>query len=380
MFFRLNPECYYVKGEHSGAIYDLIEGSVYSLDTNENELILNCEKNGNVSTTDTRLIEMKKKCLGNFYDKRIFVEKLRVGTPLQDALQGKPPSLTSVLLEINNSCNESCWYCGSKGVHRSSGCLGCNTWPEEKGTPLMPEEWKIIIDGLADLNCQSLFFTGGDLTLAWGLTRELLDYAQQKFPQICVIVNSKRFTSTFAEDLKGKAFPIIQTDDITKINADDRYLLIVNENENSDTQSLSSKMVQIDSVSRDFSQIPRDSCLISKTKIQKTDIFRFSHTRKEHPCLGNTLTVSWKGDVLPCPLLRKYSLGSMKDMQLYEIFMKNAEGIKKFWNMSLENIPKCKMCEFKYACNDCRALEEALTGDLYGKKLCRYDVRQGVWV
>jgi radical SAM protein with 4Fe4S-binding SPASM domain len=380
MFFRLNPECYYVKGEHCGAIYDLIEGSVHSLDTHENQVILHCENNGEVNTADPYLIDMKKRGLGNFYNKRVFIEKLRVNTPLQDALKGKPPNLTNVLLEINNSCNESCWYCGSKGVHRSSGCIGCNTWPEEKGTPLMPEEWKTVIDGLADLNCQSLFFTGGDLTLAWELTKDLLDYAQQKFPHIGVIVNSIRFSRTFADDLKGKAFPIIQTEDLSRINTDELYLLVMDENEKCNPQAISSKTVQFDIVSRDFSHIHRESDLIWKNKIKKTDIFRFSHTRKEHPCLGNTLTISWKGDVLPCPLLRRHSLGSVRDRQLYEFFKENAEGIKKFWNMSLENIPKCKMCEFRYACNDCRALEEALTGDLYGKTLCRYDVTKGAWV
>ena len=380
MFFRLNPECYYVKGEHSGAIYDLIEGSVYSLDTNENQVILNCEKNGNVSTTDPFLVEMKNKCLGNFYNEKVFIEKLRVGSPMLDLQQGKPVNLQNVFLEINNTCNESCWYCGSKGVHRSSGCLGCNTWPDEIGTPLTPEEWKKVIDRLTDLKCQSLFLSGGDLTLAWELTKDLVDYAHLKFPQICVIVNSKQFTSIFAKDLKGKAFPMIQTDDITNINADERYLLISGENEVINHQSLSSKMVYIDRVFGEFSNLPEDSYLISKNKIQKTDIFRFAHTRKNHPCLGNTLTISWKGDVLPCPLLRKYSLGSVKDRQLHEIFIKSADEIKKFWNMSLENIPKCKMCEFRYSCNDCRALEEALTGDLYGKTLCRYDVAKGVWV
>jgi len=379
MYFRLNPECYLIKGDHCSAIYDLIEGNVHSLDADETQLIQNCENNQPVEINESFLNELKDQCVGNYYDTKIYVQKLRISSPVIDYQIGNPPILKRAFLEINNTCNLSCWYCGARGAHRSSGCMGCNIWQEE-GTALGTEEWKQVIDGLSDLKCSSIFFTGGDLTLNWGLTKELLDYAQAKFSQIFVIINRKRFSNTIEGDIKEKAIPIIQTDDIAEINYDYPCLLITEGNSEIPKNILSSNRVIIDTISKDFSGLPEDSSLMSKTKIQKTDVFRFSHTRKKHPCLANTLTVSWKGEVLPCPLLRRHSLGTVKKRQLYEIFKENAEKLENFWTMNLGKIQKCDKCEFRYACNDCRALEEALTGDLYGKSLCSYDPKKGVWV
>lgn len=379
MYFRLNPECYYIKGDRCSVIYDLIEREVHSLDADETQLIQDCENNQIVQKYEPLLDELKKRCIGNFYDKKVYIEKLRLGSPIMDYQTGQPPFLEKAFLEINNTCNQSCWFCGTHGIHRSLGCMGCNTWTED-GEGLSTEEWKHVIDGLEDLGCHSILFTGGDLTLKWDVMNVLLDYAHERFSQIFVIINSTRFSNIIAEDLKGRAIPIIQTDNIAAISNDNRYLLIGNEKSEVPKNTLTHQMVSVDRISLNFSSLPTDSPLISKKKIVKTDLFRFSHTRKKHPCLANSLTISWKGEVLPCPLLRKHSLGTVKNQHLCEIFKKNAEGFEKFWNMSLEKIQKCKKCEFRYACNDCRALEEALTGDLYGKSLCRYDVSKGIWV
>lgn len=379
MYFRLNPECYYIRGENGSAIYDLIEGDVLSLDDGETQLVHDCENNRILERNEPLLDELKNRCIGNYYDKKVYIEKLRLGSPIMDYQTGQPPVLEKAFLEINNTCSQSCWFCGIHGIHRSVGCMGCNTWPEE-GTALGTEEWKQVIDGFADLKCQSVFFTGGDLTMKWDVAKELLDYAHTKFSQIFVIINSKQFSSKVADDIKGKALPIIQTDNISEINNDDRFLLVTDMTEETFKEINFPNKISIDCISHDFSHLPQDSNMVSKKKIQKTDIFRFSHTRKKHPCLANSLTISWKGEVLPCPMLRKHSLGTVKNQHLYEIFKKNTEGLEKFWNMNLEKIPTCKKCEFRYACNDCRALEEALTGDLYGKSLCNYDAPKGIWV
>jgi hypothetical protein len=74
MYFRLNPECYFIKGCRCGAIYDLIEGNIYALDSEETKLVESCEKN--VEKENEILENLKKLCLGNFYDKRVYIEKL----------------------------------------------------------------------------------------------------------------------------------------------------------------------------------------------------------------------------------------------------------------------------------------------------------------
>ncbi|NMB78638.1 MAG: radical SAM protein [Methanomicrobiales archaeon] len=379
MYFRLNPECYLILGEHSSVIYDLIEGDVHSLNEYETQLIRNCENNVELTTNEPLLDEMKERCIGNYYTTKVFIEKLRLGSPILDYQPGQPPFIEKAFLEINNTCKLSCGFCGSRHIRRSSGCLGCNTWQEE-GTPLEEEQWKEVIDGLSDLHCDSVYFTGGDLTLKWELLQQLLEYAQKKFSQTFVSINSRRFSAEVADYLEGKALPIIQVDNPAHIGTDHQFLLVTDEREEFLKQIRSSKNLTIDRLVRDASELSPDSRLISKSKIQKTNLFRFTHMKKKHPCLANSLTVSWRGEVLPCPMLRRYSLGSVKEQPLYELLRKNSEGFDKFWGMCLEKIPRCTACEFRYACNDCRALEESLTGDLNGKALCRYDVSNGIWV
>jgi radical SAM protein with 4Fe4S-binding SPASM domain len=379
MYFRLNPECFFIKGDNCSAIYDLIEGEIHSLNAEETRLIQGCENNQNVTGNEPFLNELKSRCIGNYYDSAVYIQKLRLGSPILDYQPGQPPLLAVAFLEINNSCNESCWFCGTHGIHRSLGCMGCNIWAED-GLDLGIEDWKQFIDELVDLKCNVLFFTGGDLTLKWDMVKELLNYAQTKFSQIFVIINGKRFTETLAEDIKGKSLPIIQTDNITDVINGNQYLLVSDANINVPKESTLQKKVSLDWISPDFSHLPRDSRLITKTKIQNTDIFRFSHTKKKHPCLANSITISWRGDILPCPMLRKHSLGNVKNQHLFDFFKTHKEELEKFWRLNLDNIQKCKNCEFRYSCNDCRALEETLTGDLYGKKLCNYDVTKGVWV
>ena len=42
----------------------------------------------------------------------------------------------------------------------------------------------------------------------------------------------------------------------------------------------------------------------------------------------------------------------------------------KYWNLTLNEIDKCKDCGFRYGCIDCRAIEKSQFNDFYGKKYC----------
>lgn len=379
VYFRLNPECYYVEGDHCGAIYDLIEGTVYALDPHESEIIRNCENNQLIDGSEEFLRELKRICLGNFYDTKVYIEKLRVGSPVEEYQAGRPPHLLKAFLEINNMCEQSCWYCGYYGIRRSLGCMGCNKW-NEQGKHLDTQQWKQIIDELRDLECPTIYFIGGDLTSEWDKTLLLIDYATDSFKEIYVVIHDRNFSNLIAEDLKNKAHPIIQIEDPTQIRENCSNLLIVKNNNSSQIMNTSLKNVAFDIISNDFTNLTPESPLSSKKKINKVDIHSFSRNKKYHPCLGNTIAISWNGEILPCPLLRHHSLGNINNLHLYTIFQKKGKELEKFWNMSLKSLKKCRNCEFAYACLDCRALEESLIGNLENKLLCSYDPTKGIWV
>ncbi len=106
MYFRLNPECYLIRGERCGAIFDLIDTKIYALNQQETKLVTACEKNDPISGDEKLLNELKQLCLGNFYPNKIYVQKLRVGSrenkynPLHPI---EPPDLHRAFLEINKS-------------------------------------------------------------------------------------------------------------------------------------------------------------------------------------------------------------------------------------------------------------------------------------
>ena len=378
MYFRLNPECYFIKGSRCGAIYDLIEGNIYALDSEETKLVESCEKN--VEKENKILENLKKLCLGNFYEKIVYIEKLRLGSPIEESQPGHPPQLNRAFLEINNSCNRNCWFCGYHGIKRSWGCMGCNKWNED-GETLTTERWKEIIDELKRLDCKDIFITGGDLILAWDKTMDILDYADGKFRKIYITLHEQSFSEKIVKYLTDKAQPIVQTEHLDSIQSEDSiFLLTVRPEEFKNRKDINSKKVMIDFVSEDFSSLPPDMPLTSKRKLAKESMYQFFHNIKYHPCIGNTLAISHTGNVLPCPMMRNHVLGNIRDRELYTLFENGKEEIDKFWNLTLDNIEKCRDCEFRYACNDCRALEEKLTGKLEGKRLCDYEPEEGKWL
>lgn len=381
MYFKLNPECYFIKGKKHGAIFDLIDNRIYSLNKEETELIESSEGDNPVCGNEESLRELKQFRLGNFYTNRTYVPKMRDLSPTMESELERQNNLSRAFLEINNSCQRDCWFCGRHGIRRSLGCLGCNKWIEN-GRSLEIDRWKGLVDELRDLDCRDVFLTGGDLTLVWEKVTEILDYANNKFKNIYLILNQQSLSQRHMLDIDGKARPIIQTEKLNNdsLQEDLLYLLVVNADryEEANTQTYINKNIAIDFVIKE-GNLANNVPIISDETIKMPGLYQFLHNMRYHPCIGNTLAISYTGNVLPCPMMRGHSLGNIRDRELYTIFEKEADEINKFWKLTLDKIDKCRYCEFRYSCRDCRALEESLTGKLEGKKVCGYNPEDGVW-
>jgi len=381
MYFRLNPECYFIQGSKRGAIFDLIDSRIYALSPEETELIESSEKNQPVSGHEEFLHELKKLRLGTFYDNRTYMYKVRViNSSMEEELKFQT-NLSRTFLEINNSCQRDCWFCGWHGVSRSMGCMGCNKWNED-GRPLEIGRWKGLVDELRDLDCKDIVITGGDLTLAWDKTMEILDYAKGKFSKIHMVLHQDSLSKSHLDDLDGRARPIIQTENLSNAVAKEGFtpLLAVKPEHYGDIWNFipENKDALLDFAIKD-GQLSNDLPIMSNKKIKMPGIYQFSRHMRYHPCIGGTLAISYTGNVLPCPMMRGHSFGNVGDGELYTIFEKGLDEINKFWKLTLDKIDKCRCCEFRYSCTDCRALDESLTGRLEGKKVCSYDPEEGAW-
>lgn len=378
MYFRLNPECYFIRGKKCGAIFDLIEKEMYALNPHETELITSYERNNPVCGDEEFLKELKAYLLGNFYPNKTYIQKLRLGSASKTP--SDPPEFDRAFLEINNSCNRDCNFCGYYGIKRSLGCVGCNKW-NETGAPLALDRWKGLIDELRNLDCKDIFITGGDLTLAWDKAMEILDYASGKFNDIYVILHEQSLSERIITDLRNKFRIIVQTENIhSRPLEGSTSLLVVKPDDLGNVSDINNKNVMLDFVIEDLSKLPNGLPITSKKKLNPPNMYQFLHNIKHHPCLGNMLTICHDGNVIPCPMMRSYSFGNVRDKALYTIFEKRMDDINKFWDLTLDYIESCTECEFRYACSDCRALEKSLTGRLDGKIMCSYNPKEGEWL
>jgi len=67
---------------------------------------------------------------------------------------------------------------------------------------------------------------------------------------------------------------------------------------------------------------------------------------------GKTYSLQYLRNIKNCPSMKE-SFGNIKDTTLEEAL--NKHGFKKYWNIKKDDVTKCKDCEFRYICTDCRA-------------------------
>lgn len=381
MYFRLNPECHFIRGDIRGAIYDLITGKIYSLDENEAELISLCENNETVNASEELYKKLRAHHVGDWYRNKVYIKKLYHGSPSHRFIKGNPPELQRAYLEIGNFCNRNCWFCGIYGIKRSMGCMGCNKW-QDNGKQLPQKRWIELLEELNKLDCREIFLSGGDLTLVWDKTLTILNHARELFEHVSITLHNKSVSTDVIDELNDKADIIIQCDDIKdiKLGSEDHTYLITKKPEELEidcdgARSIDNKRIMVDYIIEDIGNLT--NMVKSMHRNISLNVHKFTNNMKYHPCIGHIITISNNGDIIPCPMMRKHKLGNVKCKELYTTLENEDRGIYKFWNLNLDKIDRCRLCEFRYACNDCRALEESLTGRLEGKILCGYNPTKG---
>ncbi|MDD5760611.1 MAG: radical SAM protein [Candidatus Pacebacteria bacterium] len=89
-------------------------------------------------------------------------------------------------------------------------------------------------------------------------------------------------------------------------------------------------------------------------------------------CWGGELAITSKGEVLPCIFARKQVLGNIYSQNLKQII--KSPKTQRLWKITSDKIEKCRDCEYRYACMDCRVLSVEAGRGLFGKPTkCNYD-------
>ena len=104
---------------------------------------------------------------------------------------------------------------------------------------------------------------------------------------------------------------------------------------------------------------------------------KFFFRKEFNPCWGKKVAIDLCGAIKPC-LWSKEELGNINRDKLQELILLGA--FNKFWELTKDKIETCSICEFRYACTDCRvaAIEEG--GSMFSKTaFCGYDPENGEW-
>jgi SPASM domain peptide maturase of grasp-with-spasm system len=111
-------------------------------------------------------------------------------------------------------------------------------------------------------------------------------------------------------------------------------------------------------------------CGIIHSGYFSTNIKTFTESQHHNTCLNRKISIDENGEIKNCPSMAK-SYGNIRDTKLIDVV--NNPEFQKVWHIKKDEITKCKACEFRHICTDCRAyLENA--DDLYSAPLkCGYD-------
>lgn len=102
----------------------------------------------------------------------------------------------------------------------------------------------------------------------------------------------------------------------------------------------------------------------------------FTESLSHNTCLNRKIAIDAEGNIKNCPSM-KQTFGNIKNTTLKDV-IKTIE-FKKYWDITKDQVAKCKDCEFRNICTDCRAYVEN-PDDIYSAPLkCGYDPYNCEW-
>jgi radical SAM protein with 4Fe4S-binding SPASM domain len=319
------------------------------------------------------------------------------------AAQKKPGRLEHVWLEVTNSCNLKCKHCYA------------NSGPEvDRGDELTLEDWISVIRNVIDYGVRKLTFIGGEPTIRIDLVDELASFARSLDPA----VQLRMFSNLAIGRVADRTLDVVEQHNIefgtalygidaqthdkmtqkrgswaTTVDAIDRCVLrkidvfvgMYLEMTELDTLAVHERWLQQRGVTRFQVLAPskvgrgRDSTWRKSPALNGLPgIFTFSEHHwavagSAHNCFFDHLAIMPNGKTSPCIMTRDVSYGNVLDGGVAALL--DSDHYRQMSNLSKDNIPGCRECEFRYACFDCRPDAMGGTTNRLRKPSCGYDPR-----
>lgn len=386
MYYRLQNYCQLVSGAARGAIYNFQTGTVYSINTGSLRLLRACgekrleelislKTKGDNPPLDF-LHNITEMGLGSFFVKK-------PGPQKNDALaQDDPLPLNFLWLELTSSCNNTCLHCyATSGPCSNNDCVPHERWllliSEARkegataiqligGEPLLYPRWRELVIKAHEEGYKFIeVFTNATL-----IDDACIDFFKQYKVNIATTIyagsaeihdkvtrNPGSFEKTLAaiKKLKSVNIPLRVASIIMKAN----------ELEPDNIMTLCTKLgveARVPDVVRPTGRGDDEELLPTayrKPPIKPpfyTNQYAFSSAQRCHNCLAGKIAVTSNGDVIPCIFARNQICGNILNQPLTEVL--KAQPLQACWQTTKDHVDKCKDCEYRYACYDCRPLAQ----------------------
>lgn len=409
MYYYLRDECVLVEGKARGAIYNLASGRVHSINHGAVELLKACQNTALETLMDINLPENKKylafldtlttKGLGSFYTELPAAKKTA-------ALSCNRPKLEFIWLELTSACNNRCLHCYSASSPEvPAGCVPHQRWLELisearsegayglqliGGEPLMYPKWRELVYKAREENYELIeIFTNATL-----VNDDCITFFKQNNVSIATTIYANNAGVHDSVTLHPGSFDKTLTA-IKKLLANDIPLRIAsivmkaNQHEAENIMKLCAELgvaVEPPDVVRptgrgdDQQLLPEN---YTKPPIKPpffTDPDSFAKAQRFHSCLAGRLAITATGDVIPCIFARDKVCGNILNTPLQKIL--NEQPLKSCWQTTKDCITKCRDCEYRYACPDCRPLAQSLDSKKCWQAApadCSYNPYTGKW-
>jgi len=375
-YFRLSPECLVVMGARRSVIHDLLSGEAIECDEEESFAIMTAENNSPVNCLENHQIEVLKKIQamgwGTFHEKPIYIEKVHDNSPLKESISWlKPPDLVNAYIEITHQCDLDCRHCNDGALQRCE-CLTCKRG--NRDVCIVKDDFLCaIVKTLCEMECARIILRGGNPFCAQEQIKKAVDAARNYDTSIAIISNFVDIDEPRMElIIKNNIEMIVPVFEPTASEYDARvsrpgaYLKVM--------ENMRRFKANGGSLLRKHSepytnQTGAPEYLPNREKMQ---IFPMQFKQVNSTCLYGSLAIRSNGLVVPCPGLDSFVVGDLASENLSAII--GEKRLDKFWHATKEKVTQCNSCEFRYCCEDCRALESKLTSELYGMGSCSYNL------
>ncbi len=412
--FSLKSDCFLVKGARRGALYNLSNGDVFSIDESAVKLLDLCERemslleilkqNVDISPNEmaSYLKELEDAGLGHFLEAREHIKKAQLKPP---------PKLSFLWLEVTARCNLRCLHCYSESAPRA--------FNDERMTS---SDWVRVMEEAYALGCRQIQFIGGEPFFIGKALLDLMRSAEKigyEFIEVFtngVLLNEERinflarhhisvaislygpsanihesvtlgkgsFQKTVSNVKKMREKGISLRAAMTVMNANQDYVEATMKfaRENLGIQNIRHDLVRPSGRGCDAS-IAADKLLPAQRKTSpefRCSLKMFQRMKYGHQCFSRTICVTATGDIHPCIMERDIVLGNVSEKSVQRIIQSSeAEEIRL---LSKDNIEVCQDCEYRYVCFDCRPKARGSSPDnnLRAKPTeCQYDPYDGIW-